>query len=158
MRSLPVVRWLAVLALTCLAPGCNKQKSKAAEAYELFAEALARGHVAKAKELAADGAEFAVASSPTGVGEPEEGKILHQPVYDSGIVGIVWWTRHKVESEKSGSLGTTTLVAVEDVCRQSSEANGCTRPSTYRHRVKLREVGGQWKVTAFSEETINEPR
>jgi hypothetical protein len=105
-----------------------------------------------------DGAEFVVAPSKTEVGEPQEGKVIHQPLYDEGIAGLVWWTRHKVESEKKGPLGSVLLVALEDVCRQSSEANGCTRPSSYRHRLQLREVGGAWKVTAFTEETLSEPR
>ncbi len=147
------VAWLA--AALCLA-GCSKEKSKAVQAYDVFAEALARNHLPKAHELA-PGAEFVVAASPAGEAEAQDGKVVHQPLYDKGIVGDVWWVRSKVESEKK-EAGLTHLVVVTDVCRNPSDANGCNRPDTYRHRVRLRQEGEAWQVVAFTEALVSAAR
>ena len=129
--------------------------SEACQAYQKFAEHLARGDYAQAKSLATGDAVDAVqdAANPVSpIGAPvTQGQLTEQI---AGEVDNVWY---KIESETPSRDGSkVTIVATQYVhrYRAGDRAVGGGVTNKLKQAVMMQRDGSGWKVSAFKEKHI----
>jgi hypothetical protein len=136
---------VAVVAVGFVAYHFLLKESPAHEAYEAFADNAVRSRLTEA---------LSYAEGP-GVEQYLQTKMF-QPTFTSNFMESIHGTRYDVESEVKSSEAVD-LVVLQTVGFDppgTHSGMGGSWMAQYRHKVKVAETNGEWKVVSFQSEHV----